>query len=72
MGDDIERFKIARAVLEDVDADGNGERLEYDRGLWRAVRLKEHRQLGVSSGSWNSAGEAISALGNRKGECKDK
>ena len=65
--DEIERFTIAKAVLEDVDANGNGERLTYDHGVWRAVRLSGNRPCGVSSGGWNSAKDAITALDKQKG-----
>ena len=60
--DPLERFRMTRSVLDDVDERGNGRRVVYEDGVWRAWRVRRWKEAGRSSGGWNSLEAAVAHL----------
>jgi hypothetical protein len=58
----LDRFRMTHSVLDDLDDNGNGTRVVYEDGLWRAFRMKKGKPDGRSSGGWNTMEEALTAL----------
>lgn len=53
---------MTRSTLDDIDDKGNGQRVVYEDGVWRAWRVKRWRPVGSSSGGWNTIEEAVRHL----------
>lgn len=57
--DPLDRFRMTHSVLDDLDENGNGQRVTFENGVWRAWRVKSGKSVGKSSGGWNTMEEAI-------------
>ena len=62
MDDNLDRFRMTQSVLDDLDSDGNGTRVVYEDGVWRAFRMKGGKPVGRSSGGWGRMEDALAAL----------
>lgn len=64
----LDRFKVRQSTLDDVDGKGDGTRLVYRDGVWRAWRLRGGKPVGCSSGGFRRMEDAVRRLpsGNRK------
>lgn len=60
--DPLDRFRMTRSVLDDIDGHGDGQRVVYEDGVWRAWRVRRWRTVGSSSGGWNTMEEAVRHL----------
>lgn len=55
-------FRMTYSEMVDVDGNGNGLKLVYDSGVWRAWRLVGGREHGKSSGGWETPQEALERI----------
>lgn len=64
--DRFDGFTLVKAELDRADEHGDGVRIAYGCGLWRAWKLAGGRPVNPSSGWFNKAEDALNALDAEK------